>query len=572
MDNKKINMALDQLKAEIANIELSDSQNGQDDSRINNIETDLNNAKAQIHQNTSKLNSVSTSISNLEGQVSNIPNIQTSVAENSKQIINNSNNITLLDSQLSTTTNDLNQSIQVINNSINSNNQSIQNISSLLTTKVDKEDGKILSTNDYTNEDKTKLAEIEHKAQVNVQSDWNTTDENSDAYIKNKPDLSNIVTTDSAQTITGAKTFEVDGTKEFALKTDGWEYIPIKFYENDTSLGGLAMRTTDSSLYAIPKIGPSAKILNANMLENGAFKDNPMPITSGGVFNALNNYAPTSALDGKVDKVDGKQLSTNDYTDIEKEKLQSLPSQPATQTNDGLMSSTDKSKLDGIAEGAEVNVQSDWNVTDTSSKAFIKNKPFIPQGSILYDTTGQSTIGAMTQKATTDLLNNTESLINQNTLLINNLESEIENVAKKDLSNVTYPQIIYNSSTKTFDGSAKLGAGDRVVESYVSTNGKIWYRKWASGWKECGGMFTASGSVGAGSDLLQPITLPITFNDINYITSATPIWLASGGARAYMYVYNKDKTQNVLPLCFQNNTGSAIPSGAVGCQWYCCGY
>lgn len=42
------------------------------------------------------------------------------------------------------------------------------------------------------------------------------------------------------------------------------------------------------------------------------------------------------------------------------------------------MSSGDKKKLDGIASGAEVNVQSDWNVTDTASDAFIKNKPTIP--------------------------------------------------------------------------------------------------------------------------------------------------------------------------------------------------
>nr|WP_302549691.1 hypothetical protein [Enterocloster clostridioformis] len=32
-------------------------------------------------------------------------------------------------------------------------------------------------------------------------------------------------------------------------------------------------------------------------------------------------------------------------------------------------------KLDGIASGAEVNVQSDWSVTDTGSDAYIKNKP-----------------------------------------------------------------------------------------------------------------------------------------------------------------------------------------------------
>lgn len=47
----------------------------------------------------------------------------------------------------------------------------------------------------------------------------------------------------------------------------------------------------------------------------------------------------------------------------------------ATETESGLMSAEDKIKLDGIEEGAEVNVQSDWDITDTSSKAFIKNKP-----------------------------------------------------------------------------------------------------------------------------------------------------------------------------------------------------
>lgn len=61
-----------------------------------------------------------------------------------------------------------------------------------------------------------------------------------------------------------------------------------------------------------------------------------------------------SAIGTKVDKVSGKGLSTNDYT------------------------TSEKNKLAGIATGAEVNVQSDWSVTDTSSDAYIKNKPTIP--------------------------------------------------------------------------------------------------------------------------------------------------------------------------------------------------
>lgn len=47
----------------------------------------------------------------------------------------------------------------------------------------------------------------------------------------------------------------------------------------------------------------------------------------------------------------------------------------ASQSGAGLMSSDDKKKLDGIATGAEVNMQADWDVTDSTSDAFIKNKP-----------------------------------------------------------------------------------------------------------------------------------------------------------------------------------------------------
>lgn len=52
-----------------------------------------------------------------------------------------------------------------------------------------------------------------------------------------------------------------------------------------------------------------------------------------------------------------------------------IPSSTATTSANGLMSSTDKAKLDGISSGAEANVQSDWNQTNTSADDYIKNKP-----------------------------------------------------------------------------------------------------------------------------------------------------------------------------------------------------
>lgn len=58
-------------------------------------------------------------------------------------------------------------------------------------------------------------------------------------------------------------------------------------------------------------------------------------------------------LGTKVDKIEGLGLSSNDYTTEEKKKLASLSDpKPATTENNGLMSSADKAKLDGIAAGA----------------------------------------------------------------------------------------------------------------------------------------------------------------------------------------------------------------------------
>ena len=125
-----------------------------------------------------------------------------------------------------------------------------------------------------------------------------------------------------------------------------------------------------------------------------------------------------TALNNKVDKVSGKGLSTNDFTNALKNKLDgiaagaqvnviegitvnstavpltnkianlTIPTKLTDLTNDGNFvtdanyvhtdnnfTTTLKNKLNGIATGAEVNVQSDWAVTSTSSDAFIKNKP-----------------------------------------------------------------------------------------------------------------------------------------------------------------------------------------------------
>lgn len=63
----------------------------------------------------------------------------------------------------------------------------------------------------------------------------------------------------------------------------------------------------------------------------------------------------TSTLNKKVDKIEGFGLSANDFTDEYKKKLDDLSSSDyglASNIQNGLMSSGDKIKLDGIEEGA----------------------------------------------------------------------------------------------------------------------------------------------------------------------------------------------------------------------------
>lgn len=68
---------------------------------------------------------------------------------------------------------------------------------------------------------------------------------------------------------------------------------------------------------------------------------------------------------------DGIKLST----DVNGDTIIDADIPNATTSVDGLMSATDKTKLDGIASGAEVNVNADWNAT--SGDAQILNKPTI---------------------------------------------------------------------------------------------------------------------------------------------------------------------------------------------------
>lgn len=158
----------------------------------------------------------------------------------------------------------------------------------------------------------------------------------------------------------------------------------------------------------------------------------------------------------KVDKVSGKGLSTNDYTTAE------------------------KTKLSGIATGAEVNVQSDWNVTDTASDAYIKNKPTTATTSAagLMSAADKSKLDAITASA--DAVSVTQKLTSG---------TEIGTITVNGTGTKLYAPTSTSTDTKntagSTDSSSKLfliGATSQAANPqtyshntvYVETNGHLY--------------------------------------------------------------------------------------------------
>lgn len=149
------------------------------------------------------------------------------------------------------------------------------------------------------------------------------------------------VTPDMSAYRTAAEQDVIDGGK---LATDGdGSDVTVAF----TAAGSRTAITTGEKLSVI--FGKILKWLSD--LGTAAFRAATSSVTSGST-DLVESGAVYTGLDGKVDKVSGKGLSTEDF------------------------SAEEKSKLAGIAAGAEVNVNADWNAV--SGDAQILNKPTIP--------------------------------------------------------------------------------------------------------------------------------------------------------------------------------------------------
>ena len=170
-------------------------------------------------------------------------------------------------------------------------------------------------------------------AQVN--SDWNAS--SGKAQILNKPTLAAVATSGSYNDLTNKPTIPSGQIQSDWTQTNTSE---VDYIKNKPTLATVATSGSYNDLSNKPTI-PTVNNATLTITQNG---------TSVGTFTANASSNKTIAV------------TDTTYSN-------------ATTSASGLMSASDKTKLNGIATGAEVNVQSDWNQATTTADDYIKNKP-----------------------------------------------------------------------------------------------------------------------------------------------------------------------------------------------------
>jgi len=238
----------------------------------------------------------------------------------------------------------------------------------------------------------------------------NTVSNLANYYLKTETYTQNEVNNLISQAVSGA--FVVVNTLPTAsADTMNKIYLVPKSSGSGSNLKDEYITVNNNGTYSWELIGDTAVDLTGyvkSIVVNGG----TYTVASGTTTITLPDYYTESEidnlLDNKVDKVAGKGLSTNDFDNAYKTKLDGIASgaevnvqadwdetdttsdayiqnKPSNVVSDASYVHTDnnystaeKNKLQGIESGAEVNVQSNWNESDNTSDAFIQNKPSIP--------------------------------------------------------------------------------------------------------------------------------------------------------------------------------------------------
>lgn len=148
---------------------------------------------------------------------------------------------------------------------------------------------------------------------------------------------------------------------------------------SSTKYGASLNMSLDASTYVLTV---QLKDQDGNNLGDAKTVDLPLEsmVTGGSYSNSTKKITLTQQGGGSVeisigDIISGLQPTINASNKLSADYI-------SDGTTNKAYTATEKTKLNGIQTGAEVNVQSDWNVVDNSLDSFIKNKPTIGNGTL----------------------------------------------------------------------------------------------------------------------------------------------------------------------------------------------
>jgi hypothetical protein len=396
------------------------------------------------------------------------------------------------------------------------------------------------------------------KADSALQPGDNVSELTNDAGYLVMGDLTNFVTKNTAQTISGLKTFSADivlsGTTSIKNTTSGVSYTMLY---RDTS--GIHVGTsTQALLLAGSNARPKFNNNDIAMLADIPTAVSQLTNDSGFITNAVNNlqnYTLTSDL--------ATVATSGSYND-----LSNKPTIPAAQVN------SDWNANSGVAQ--ILNKPTLATVATSGSYNDLSNKPTIPtvNNPTITITQGGITKGSFTlNQASGDTIaldaGGGGSVSIDNITITTNADDEIQAVGtvnQNTATGATNPIKSWlgdineynNQSVPTSNPDALCFIVDKtqtatdryIVEAQYpdDTNGYTWYFLYSDGWVEQGGAI-----VGLTDWADRTITLPVPMSDRGYSYVQSPIMYNAGGSGAWeVGITAKTETQ-VSSRFFSNN-------------------
>ncbi len=214
-------------------------------------------------------------------------------------------------------------------------------ISNELDNKVTKVTGKGLSANDYSDSEKNKLSGIEAGAEKNVKADLSETNTNSDSFVKGK---GNYYTKSDVNSKLNGKVDKAAGKVLSDNNYTDAEKTKLAGLESSKWLGSY------NSLAALQSAHPTGTPGNYADVDTGAGNDVIRYIwdENDNKWVAGGSGKPLTAA--QIKQMYESNPDTNAFTDAK------------------------DSKLSGIENGAEKNIQADLGVSDVNSDAYVKGK------------------------------------------------------------------------------------------------------------------------------------------------------------------------------------------------------